>query len=625
MNSRFLVGVGVALIVLAAGFGIYWKYSAKEGDRNHNTKGGPGPGPAQGDLIQLSKDLTEQERQDFYHLAEGSELYPVLWMRALKTKDDNYFFDSVAQIGFLPDPKNEDGLPVGLTSGVTRGLEALGPMSGLNCAACHVGELHYKGKRVRIDGAPNLLNTRSFYVLLIESALDTAKDPAKLIAFNAKVHELEEKKDNKEPSKLRALGRKVAVGLAQKQEEALNKVLKPLVDQLIKKEFESKRFSFKDALKDNVKNLDDFNQKVAKDLHLDELRDLVKHSAVLKGIADEAEKHGALTNVVQDLYVKLRLLRARAEFLKRLGMVGEDKDTEIWGPGRVDAFGSARAFLFQTGYRPLTPVSYPPLFDLPSHEWFHYDNNTNTFLERNFGQALGVGAVWDGESKKYSLEPKNLRKLEALARKLTAPKWPEEVFGKIDPARAQRGKALYQTYCAKCHDAAENPKFEELFPLEVTKTDPNRATTFAEKVPPKDTPFPDLIQKTLAEIKEVALAEFSPEEQEAIKKEPVIWRGPAKYSARSIKGSWSTAPYLHNGSVPTLFELLSPVKERRDKFYLGSREYDVERVGYVSDDKMTPFDTSKPGNSNAGHEGKEYGTHISVEERKDLLEFLKSQ
>jgi hypothetical protein len=134
-----------------------------------------------------------------------------------------------------------------------------------------------------------------------------------------------------------------------------------------------------------------------------------------------------------------------------------------------------------------------------------------------------------------------------------------------------------------------------------------------------------MIKKTLAEIKEVALAEFAPEEQEVIKKEPVKWLGPAKYSARTIKGSWSTAPFLHNGSVPTLYELLQPVNKRREKFYVGSRQYDIEKLGYVSDDKMTLFDTSKPGNSNAGHEGKEFGTHISEEERRDLLEYLKSQ
>ena len=106
---------------------------------------------------------------------------------------------------------------------------------------------------------------------------------------------------------------------------------------------------------------------------------------------------------------------------------------------------------------------------------------------------------------------------------------------------------------------------------------------------------------------------------------PVKWRGPAKYAARTTKGSWATAPYLHNGSVPNLYELLLPAGKRSPKFSVGSRQYDVEKLGYVNDDKMPVFDTSKAGNSNTGHDGKEYGTQMSDEERKDLLEYLKSQ
>src|SRR5262249_58243771 len=164
----------------------------------------------------------------------------------------------------------------------------------------------------------------------------------KLIAFIAKVHELEEKTDKKESSKIRALARKVAVGLDKREEEALNVALKPLFDDLIKKEFEAPRFSFKAALKDNVKDQAKFNEKITKDLNLDEFVNQMKHSTVLKGVVDEAEKQAAFKDVIHDFYIKLRLLRARAEFLKKLGMVGEDTETEIWGPGRVDAFGSAR-------------------------------------------------------------------------------------------------------------------------------------------------------------------------------------------------------------------------------------------------------------------------------------------
>ena len=52
------------------------------------------------------------------------------------------------------------------------------------------------------------------------------------------------------------------------------------------------------------------------------------------------------------------------------------------------------------------------------------------------------------------------------------------------------------------------------------------------------------------------------------------------YKARPLDGIWGTPPFLHNGSVPTLFELLSPVYERRSEFWVGNHEYDPARVGY---------------------------------------------
>jgi len=117
------------------------------------------------------------------------------------------------------------------------------------------------------------------------------------------------------------------------------------------------------------------------------------------------------------------------------------------------------------------------------------------------------------------------------------------------------------------------------------------------------------------------------------------------YKARSLNGIWATAPYLHNGSVPTLYDLLLPKKPsitsttseceyRPDKFVVGSREFDPERVGLRSSgyDGFV-FDTSIAGNSNSGHE---YGTRCEVlpggktvraltrEERLDLIEYLKT-
>lgn len=101
---------------------------------------------------------------------------------------------------------------------------------------------------------------------------------------------------------------------------------------------------------------------------------------------------------------------------------------------------------------------------------------------------------------------------------------------------------------------------------------------------------------------------------------------PYAYEARVLHGIWATAPYLHNGSVPNLWELLTPPAQRKPFFMAGSKTYDPVNVGYVTD--TSPFKDGKlvvgagaePGNSNAGHD---YGTALSEDDRWALIEYLK--
>ena len=95
------------------------------------------------------------------------------------------------------------------------------------------------------------------------------------------------------------------------------------------------------------------------------------------------------------------------------------------------------------------------------------------------------------------------------------------------------------------------------------------------------------------------------------------------YSARPLAGVWATAPYLHNGSVPSLYDLLLPAAQRPAVFYVGNREYDAKRLGYVSAASASAFkfDTAGDGNSNRGHE---YGKDLSEADRYALLEYLKT-
>jgi mono/diheme cytochrome c family protein len=98
------------------------------------------------------------------------------------------------------------------------------------------------------------------------------------------------------------------------------------------------------------------------------------------------------------------------------------------------------------------------------------------------------------------------------------------------------------------------------------------------------------------------------------------------YKARPLEGIWATAPYLHNGSVPSLYDLLLPPAQRPATFYVGTRNFDPKRVGYDTSRNMPNnsfrYDTSLPGNSNKGHV---YGVgSLSVTQRAELLEYLKS-
>ena len=104
------------------------------------------------------------------------------------------------------------------------------------------------------------------------------------------------------------------------------------------------------------------------------------------------------------------------------------------------------------------------------------------------------------------------------------------------------------------------------------------------------------------------------------------FRKTAGYTAVPLDGIWLTAPYLHNGSVPTLADLLEPVAQRPTRFWRGYDLFDAGRVGFVSEGEAakragTLLDVSRPGNSNAGHT---YGTTLSAEEKRALLEYLKT-
>jgi hypothetical protein len=99
------------------------------------------------------------------------------------------------------------------------------------------------------------------------------------------------------------------------------------------------------------------------------------------------------------------------------------------------------------------------------------------------------------------------------------------------------------------------------------------------------------------------------------------------YVNQPLDGVWLRAPFLHNGSVPTLRDLLKPPAERPTAFYKGDDVYDPVNVGFVGDRSgeggkpYFAFNTAERGNHNGGHT---YGTTLRDDEKDALIEYLKT-
>jgi hypothetical protein len=534
----------------------------------------------------LDNGWTGPERAEFYHLPEGSELMPYSLLANLTSaKTGKPFLEGMDRFGFLSDnasPSNPYGMPLGLTVSRSRNASSKGvEMVGFNCAACHTGEITYRGKRLRIDGAPASINLQGYQMEFKDSLDATLKDPKKLLALIVAMEQKHKVADTPSPDK---------------------------VDQ----------YAADPALRD------------ASDVQEKPTGDRTFHSMPSK-TADAIEQPATASkpSFVERMKLNITFLQARLAYVKHGKLILDGTEP---GPGRVDAFGAARNFLFpKYAMKMQSPVNFPFIWSIPDTTvprtpggeipWIHYDGNTNSILERNIGQALGMGAVFDPDTFESTLRIGNMHRLEVLTRKLQPPKWPADVLGPIDVAMARDGEQIFKSKCEGCHQ-------DRLLPLMDLGTDPNRANSFGQLV--GDKPFPNAIAPLLHGLKKRAFADDGiPEaEQATMDVKAAIWRSTGKYKARLLKGIWATSPYLHNGSVPTLYHLLHP-EQRPAKFVVGGKEYDPEKIGYqsaleISGANTWIFDTMSPGNSNIGHSGERFGTTLSEGQKTALLQYLKT-
>ncbi len=356
-----------------------------------------------------------------------------------------------------------------------------------------------------------------------------------------------------------------------------------------------------------------------------DLGDILKKEA--GKVFSKIEDHeAAVRDAIEHAVVQVRLLKARVELLKKMKSLQSLATTEA-GPGRADDFATARNTLFdeQFAIAATAPCSIPPLWNTTAMTWTDWDGNTTSAMGRSMATALAGGASFDPETYISTVSPRNLYEFEKLVAKIQPPVWPGDTFGPIDKDKSARGAALFGQHCAKCHVTGSGPPPDLLYDLDQLGTDPARAENFATNL--GDRRFADALRDVVGKYLDRAYKEFGVSEQEANQMEaghPNQWRPTRKYASRPLVAVWATAPYLHNGSVPTLDDLLRPSVGRPKSFAVGHGEFDPVKVGLAAGDAGAGFvfDTSKPGNPNAGHE---FGTDLPSNDRKAITEFLKAR
>jgi len=233
----------------------------------------------------------------------------------------------------------------------------------------------------------------------------------------------------------------------------------------------------------------------------------------------------------------------------------------------------------------------------------HWDGNNTTVEERNKSAAFGTGTT------PPTIDLARIKRVEDWLLDAKPPLFKD--FFPIDAQLAATGAPIYQEYCAACHGASGSDFTGEYVgqvePLEKIGTDRRRLDSYTY---------------TLA-VNQATLYAGYP------------WRfthfqKTHGYANLPLDGLWLRAPYLHNGAVPSLRDLLEPAATRPKDFYRGNDVFDPVKVGFVSDvpeangKKFFHLDTAQAGNGNAGHEGKAYGTELSDAEKTALVEFLKT-
>ncbi|MBZ5505293.1 MAG: ribonuclease E [Acidobacteriia bacterium] len=612
----------------------------------------------------------------FYTTTQGSDLLPYDFFMELQDPATGKLFrseESLYSYGYLLQTAtrhNPDALPVGFAKDTYMGKDYL----GFTCAACHTAQVNYKGVAMRIDGGPAGSDLDSMLQKLSDVMQSTLADKAALEAFEKRV---------------------IDRGGNYSSTKAVDDDLKNFSQRLTTYEFINRS-----PTRYGYFRLDAFgriyNRVLEHIITQDQLNgameDLVKDGAFTQKELDalrQDQKTSILTGKQRDHLVfrlaQLLPLRAQVELKKK---IFNEPNAPVSYPYLWDVpqhdYVQWNGIVPNAGLGPIGRNAGEVIGVFATLDWSQQPGISLASV------ISGQGFSGPHIDYKSSINVHNLRRIEHHLNSLQSPKWPGDILPAIDQSRVHKGELLFSKHCAVCHTNIDStsPKrrvVAQMTSLKNVRTDPRMArnsvvydglsgillnqytssgagpvlidqrapvaallTKATLSVVATPSPNKNFIRRGLDWADDLITSFLDNDIKPSIKRgnyDPDTTAEPyaslLSYKARALNGIWATAPYLHNGSVPTLYDLLlpqnpedakDPIKAapcvpnpdyRPCKFMVGSREFDPEKVGLKSSgyDGFS-FNVRLPGNGNGGHE---YGTKVlSKEDRLDLLEYLKT-
>lgn len=288
-------------------------------------------------------------------------------------------------------------------------------------------------------------------------------------------------------------------------------------------------------------------------------------------------------------------------------------DRPAWGRGRIDPFNPVKFTLLE---QPIDDTignsDIMPLWSLAAvaHDGgarsaLHWDG-----LNTSLHEVVLAGAIGDGLSHKaYAEVEERLTLIEnwiRLQQPPASPFSPDRPPGDpyyVDPEAVVDGRRVFAKSCAECHDP-HGPRHRTVIPVQEMGTDRHRLDMWTEAAKDRYLDYRS------------GSYDWGFEHFQNVD----------GYVATALSGVWARGPYLHNGSVPTLWDLLQPVAKRPTRFYRGLDVVDPDKGGFIAHGAEaqrlgTLYDVSEPGNANVGHT---WGTELSVADKLALLAYLKT-